>query len=187
MTYDPKKHHRRSIRLKGYDYTQPGAYFVTMVTHQHQLLFGDILNGDMAFNYIGHIVKAEWLRTTEIREYVILDEYVIMPNHLHGIIIIADNETPVGATGGSPLLQTDAQPPQGVPPHSLGAIIAGFKSAVTKQVNRILNTPGAPLWQRNYYDHIIRNEKEWDNIRKYIQTNPANWETDHENPHAQSL
>jgi len=186
MTYDPKKHHRRSIRLKGYDYTLPGAYFVTMVTHQHQLLFGDILNGDMALNYVGHIVKAEWLRTSKIRPNVTLDEYVIMPNHLHGIIIITNDEIPVGATSWSPL-QTDIQPPHGPAPHSLGAIVAGFKSAVTKQVNRILNTPGAPLWHRNYYDHIIRNEEEWDKIRKYIQTNPSNWETDHENPHAQSL
>ncbi len=184
MTYNPKKHHRRSIRLKGYNYAQPGAYFVTIVTHQRQLLFGDIVNGETVLNNMGLIVEAEWLRTAKIRTNVVLDEYVIMPNHIHGIIIITDDEIPVGATGGSPL-QTDTQRPHGPTLHSLGAIMAGFKSAATKRLNRLRNTPNKPVWQRNYYDHIIRDEKEWDNIRKYIQTNPSEWGTDLENPHTQ--
>jgi REP element-mobilizing transposase RayT len=188
MTYDPTKHHRRSIRLKGYDYTQPGIYFITLVTFQRKLIFGDILDGVMRLNNIGRIVKAEWLRTTEIRPYVTLDEYVIMPNHIHGIIIINDNNSPVGATGGSPLQtrQTDIKSPHGPAPQSLGAMIAGFKSAATRQLNRTRNTPGKPVWQRNYYDHIIRDEEEWDHIRKYIQANPSQWQTDRENPNTQS-
>jgi REP element-mobilizing transposase RayT len=184
MTYDPNKHHRRSIRLKGYDYTQPGSYFVTIVTHQRQLLFGDILNGDMFLNNVGCIVKAEWLRTADIRDNVTLDEFVSMPNHLHSIIIINDDEIPVGASRSSPL-QTDMQLSHGPVPHSLGAIMAGFKSSVTKRINGLRNTPGMPVWQRNYYEHIIRNEMEWNNIRKYILTNPKKWETDQENPNAQ--
>jgi len=186
MPYDSPINNRRSIRLKGYDYSHPGAYFVTLVTHNRKPLFGDIMDGAVLLNDVGCIAEAEWLRTAEIRSNITLDEYVIMPNHIHAIIIITDNIIPVGATGWSPLLlqKSDIDRPRGPNPRSLGAIMSGFKSAVTKRVNLIHGTPGAPLWQRNYYDHIIRNQCEWEKFRKYIQTNPTQWDTDVENPNS---
>ena len=97
--YDPDKHHRRSIRLKGYDYTQAGAYFVTVVTHRREPFFGDVVNGEMVLNEYGRVVEAEWLRTAEVRPNVELDAFVVMPNHVHGIVIIHEDESPhVGAT-----------------------------------------------------------------------------------------
>ena len=122
----------------------------------------------------------EWIRTAAIRREIELDEWVVMPNHLHGIIVIADN---VGAHGRAPL-PDDAPcdvPTSTVftrPPKSLGSLIAGFKSAVTKRINELRKTPGAPVWQRNYYEHIVRDENELNQIRQYIMDNPAKWETD---------
>ena len=181
------KNHRRSIRLKGYDYTQPGAYFVTICTHGREILFGHVVDGEMALNEYGEIVREEWFRSTEIRAEVELfhDEFVIMPNHIHGIVWIVETDNPsvvgahghVGAHGRAPLL------PQR-PPRSLGSFIAGFKSIVTKRINTLRNTPGAPVWQRNYYEHIIRNDRALNAIRRYIAANPACWHLDRYNPNA---
>ncbi len=173
--FDPKIHHRRSIRLKGYDYSQAGAYFVTIVAWQRECLFGDVVDGEMVLNEFGVIVRSEWERTAEIRREVDLGAFVVMPNHFHGIVIL-HNDTVVGATGRSPL------PPRGPIPKSLGALMAGFKSSVTKQINVIRATPGIPVWQRNYYERIIRHERELDRIHRYIESNPSNWADDDENP-----
>jgi REP element-mobilizing transposase RayT len=183
MTSNQEFHNRRSTRLKGYDYTLPTAYFVTLVTWQRELLFGEIVDGDVRLNDIGEIVRYGWLWTEEIRRpEVSLDEFIIMPNHLHGIIVIHDLiPSPVGATRGSPL-QKHEYPPRGPKPKSLGALIAGFKSSVTKRVNKHRNLPGHPIWQRNYFDRIIRDEEELNAVRKYIQSNPSHWEKDEENP-----
>ncbi|MCI0699389.1 hypothetical protein L0337_46225 [candidate division KSB1 bacterium] len=203
MSYDPEIHHRRSIRLKGYDYSQAGAYFITICTHERECIFGEIRDGKMHLNEIGKIVEAEWLKTAEIRDNVELDAFVVMPNHVHGIIIITGNagtddvvgandsknsvdrtvgvdrrppdrgiQSNVGAHGGAPLRRK---------PQSIGSIVAGFKSTVTKQINIIRNTPGVPVWQRNYYEHIIRNEKAFTRIQRYIIENPAQWQYDQEN------
>ena len=180
--YDPDQHHRRSIRLKNYDYTQPGAYFVTICTHQRTSLFGQVVDGEMAVNELGEIVRQEWFCTAQVRPYVKLfaDEFVVMPNHIHGIIWITNH---VGA-------QRDCAPtprgstPNNVAPGSLGAIIRAFKSAATKRINIHRGTPGAPVWQRNYYEHIIRNDRALHTIRRYIANNPMRWHLDRYNPDA---
>ncbi len=185
MKYDPQKHHRRSIRLRGYDYSQPGWYFVTIVTHKRQNIFGRVANGQMVLNDAGEIVKTEWLKTREIRGNIKLDAFVIMPNHIHGIIVIMDNfagaycNTPPLHYRHTPLQQhRHAVTPFQSPSKTIGAIVRGFKSAATKQINQIRNTPGMPVWQRNYWDHIIRNERELNRIRNYIINNPKKWNDD---------
>jgi REP element-mobilizing transposase RayT len=180
MTYDPARHHRRSIRLPAYDYTQPGAYFVTVVTHQRQCLFGEIVDGQVLVSSYGEAVGEEWLRSTQIRREMQLDAFVVMPNHIHGIVTI---ET-VGAHGRAPLHR--AAPHRAPLPHrsprSIGSFVAGFKSAVTRRINEMRGTPGLPVWQRNYYEHIIRDEEELNRVRQYIIDNPTCWEQDPENP-----
>lgn len=175
--YDPNKHHRRSIRLRGWDYRDGGAYFVTVATHNRAYLFGEVVNGAMVASDFGRIAAEEWERTAQLRPYVRLDAFVVMPNHVHGIVWILGVETP--RVGAQRRCAPTATP--NVLPRSLGAIVRGFKSAVAKRINQIRDTPGAPVWQRNYYEHIVRNERELNAIRKYIQNNPANWPTDTEN------
>lgn len=176
--YDPNKHHRRSIRLQGWDYRQGGAYFVTISTHERVHLFGEVVNGAMMMSDFGRIVTEEWERTVQLRSYVRVDAFVVMPNHVHGIVwIVEDETTSVGAQRPC----APATPPTNVLPRSLGAIVRASKSAVTKRINQIRDIPGAPVWQRNYYERIIRNERELNAIREYIQNNPANWPSDTEN------
>jgi len=170
-----EKPHRRSIRLKGYDYAQGGMYFFTICTYDRQFLFGNVVNGEMELNEFGHIVAEEWRKSTDIRHEIELDMFIVMPNHLHGIVMMTDRD--VGATGGSPF-------PCGPSKHSLGAFIAGFKSALTTRINKIRGTPQVPIWQRNYYEHVIRDEESLNRIREYIPNNPAEWAYDPENPAA---
>ena len=189
MPYDPKKHHRRSIRLRGYDYTQPGAYFLTICTHRCGHLFGRVVDGEMVLNVFGEIVREEWFRSAEIRAEIELfpDEFVVMPNHIHGIVWIVETDDGgahghgatghVGAHGRSPR-------PRGPAPRSLGSFVAGFKSAVTKRINAHRGTPGARVWQRNYYEHIIRTQRALNAIRRYILYNPWRWYLDRHNPDA---
>ena len=174
MRYDPAKHHRRSIRLRGYDYAQSGAYFVTIVTYQRECAFGRIMAGQMRVNEIGAVVREEWLRSAEIRGEIALGEYVIMPNHVHGIVIIRD----VGAHGHAPLPVRTRQRPA----RSLGSFVAGYKAAATRRINAIRGTPGHRVWQRNYYERVIRGDAELNRIRQYIIDNPIHWEQDPENP-----
>ena len=180
MKYNPEIHRRRSIRLKGYDYTQPGAYFITLCTHQRMHLFGDIVDGRMIVNERGKIARDEWFKTAEVRPYVKLyeDGFVIMPNHGHGIIWIDDE---VGTrrrrvpTDGT--TERFGKPVKG----SIPTIIRAYKSAVTYTVNKLENRHCAVLWQKNYYEHIIRNDHELNNIGWYIVNNPSNWELDRDN------
>lgn len=175
------RHHRRSIRLRGYDYTQPGAYFITMNTYQREHLFGRIIDGEMHLSTQGEIARDEWYKTAEIRPYVTLDEFCIMPNHVHGIIIINDDDSRMDEsfrTGDQPSLGTGAArcaPTIAPTSHSLAAIVRAYKSAVTKRINEINGTPGTPIWQRNYYEHIIRGEADFARIREYIMNNPLRW------------
>ncbi|MCP4141380.1 MAG: hypothetical protein GY755_14040 [Chloroflexi bacterium] len=176
-----KKRRRNSLRLQGYDYASAGAYFVTIVAYQREMLFGEVVGGEMVLSDMGKIVRDEWERTPQIRREVELGAYVVMPNHFHGIVIINNDISTVGttsvrATGRSPLR------PRGPKPKSLGAIMAGFKSSVTKGINALHNSPGVPVWQRNYHDRIIRNYQEMSRIWDYIESNPANWTEDKENP-----
>jgi putative transposase len=168
--------HRRSIRLREYDYTEVGAYFVTICTYNRECLFGEIVLGEMRLNGFGKGIEEEWLRTAVARPYVELGDVVIMPNHVHGIVSIRDEGrgkarlAPTTGTFGGPVAR------------SLPTIIGAFKSASTKQINEMRGTPGAPLWQRNYFEHVIRNEAELNRVREYIAANPARWAEDTNNP-----
>ena len=178
MHYNSEKHRRRSIRLQGYDYSQPGAYFVTICTRNKACLFGEVVDGDMVCNAYGHIVGEEWHRSSDIRRELQLDAFVAMPNHIHGIVILHGDD--VGAHSRAPLRETPSHLWRS--PKSLGSFIAGYKSAVTKRINEIREAPGVSVWQRNYYEHIVRNETELNLIiREYIQANPLRWHLDREN------
>ncbi len=179
MKYNPDKYHRRSLRLKNYDYSQAGYYFVTICCYQKQCLFGDIVNSVMQLNQYGEIVEQEWLKSALIRKEIKLDKYVVMPNHFHRIIII----NPVSANGCSPLPQPLNQSIiPSMKPKSLSSLMSGFKSAVTKNINLIRKKPGTKIWQRNYYEHIIRNETALNHIRQYIINNPLSWQNDQLHP-----
>lgn len=170
MTYNPDIHHRCSIRLKGYDYSQPGAYFVSICTQNRECLFGDMVDGEMVLNDAGRMVSETWEWLATQYDHVELDEWVIMPNHMHGIIVIVG----IGR-GGSRTAPTEKRKP-------IGRLIGAFKTVSTKRINEIRKTHGAILWQRNYYEHIIRNENELNRIREYIVNNPMKWELDREKP-----
>ena len=176
IKFDPQKHHRQSIRLQGYDYSQVGAYFVTIVTYQRDSLFGEIKNEEMTLSALGKIADECWRAIPEHFPLVESGAYVIMPNHVHGVLIITDNGR------GAAMLRPNNDNPHkiNVKPGSLGAMVRSYKSAVSYRANKQLNMTG--IWQRNYYEHIIRNEKEMDNIWRYIESNPAQWEEDEENP-----
>ena len=279
MPYDRFKHHRRSIRLKGYDYAAIGAYYITICVWGRECLLGEIIDDKMVLNEFGRIVYDEWAITPEKRTNIILDVFVVMPNHLHGIFIITENRGGIGLDGkvgksygddpghaeenrtenpgcmgeihgvnprckgvlrvdesgyaenhaGHPrckgVLRVDesgyaenhAGHPRckGVlqyaptytykctshtpththishtshmsdglrsPSQTVGAVVRGFKGAVTKRINQLCGAPGSPVWQRNYYERIIRNQNEFDRIRRYIINNPANWNKDIEHP-----
>jgi putative transposase len=187
MPYDPAIHHRRSIRLRGYDYAQAGAYFVTLVTQGRECLFGEIVEGVMRLNDAGEIARAEWEKSAEIRREIELDAFVVMPNHIHGIVVIVEPGT--GGADGRPPLPDMVAPEdggRGRPPlprkqKSLGAFIAGFKSAATKRINEVRVLPGVPVWQRNYCEHVVRNETDLTRIRAYIANNPLAWASDSDN------
>lgn len=194
MKFDPQKHHRRSIRLKGYDYSQAGVYFVTIVAWQRECLFGDVANGRMNLNRHGHIVRDAWFDLKNHYRHVELGGFVIMPNHVHGIIVLIDDGRGGSSTSGginspdiSPAgmhnLPTNQTRPyvKPKPRHGLPEIVRAFKSFSAKRINRLRRTDGIPVWQRNYYEHVIRNEREMDNITKYIETNPLRWDDDDEN------
>ena len=204
--YNPHIHHRRSIRLKGYDYTQAGLYFITICCQNRAHLFGSIENGEMQLNAFGEIAQTEWLNTANIRDNCHIHESIIMPNHIHGIIEITIQKEKNKEIGKFKS-----------PSQSIGAIIRGFKIATIKKIkdfikerdlefkdnNIIINSTGelqfaptdiaptaptAPteiikslnykIWQRNYYEHIIRNEKAYRNISNYIINNPKQWKED---------
>lgn len=186
--YDPEKHHRRSIRLQGYDYARSGAYFVTLCAHGRQCIFGEIVDGAIRLSPIGKIVETEWLRTAEVRPGVELDAFVIMPNHVHALLFILEADPSVGQPVGATRRvapnaeETRLQRPTGPTPGSLGAIMSQFRSVVTKRVNKARGTPGAPVWQRGYYEHVVRSDEELTRLRQYIMGNPLRWDLDDENP-----
>jgi len=172
--YDPKRHHRRSIRLRGYDYGQPGAYFVTIVTHGRELLFEDPLYRS--------VVETNWRRIPQRSPTVELDEWVVMPNHLHGILLIAAQPDAAARAGEAPHPPKTEPLVKSPPSGSLGAIVGTFKSVAARRINRLRKMPGTPVWQRNYHERVIRNERELNAIRQYIRDNPANWAGDRDNP-----
>jgi len=178
--YNPDIHHRRSIRLKGHDYSQAGLYFITICCQDRIYRFGHVENGKMILNDIGEIAYGEWVKTPKIRPNVKLSEFVIMPNHIHGIIRLSDrgeSHSPYKNESHERkgVFKTPPRPPQS-PSNNIGAIVRGYKSSVTRQFG--LLGFNEKLWQRNYYEHIIRNEKSCYQISEYIQTNPVKWQDD---------
>ncbi len=176
MPYNPQIHHRHSIRLKEYDYTQPGAYFITICTKERQSLFGDIVKGEMRLNHLGQIAFDFWQEIPEHFSHIELDTFVVMPNHLHGILLITHK--PLGAQKSCAPTEQFGKPVPG----SISTVIRSYKGAVSRQINIIWNTKGQSIWQRNLYEHISRDEKSLNNIRQYILENPQRWAEDSENP-----
>lgn len=169
--YNRDVHHRGSIRLPGYDYSEPGAYFVTICTHERQCWFGDVKNGKLQLRSPGTIVQTTWLTLPKRFPFVVLDEFVVMPNHFRGIISL------VGAQFIAP-----ASNPTGVMNHAptLGECVRAFKAMSTRLIHRAGLVEFG--WQQNYYEHVVRSEAELNRIREYIQYNPQKWEEDEENP-----
>ena len=244
MKYDPQKHHRRSIRLKGYDYTSLGAYFITICTHQRHYLFGEIIDGEMRLNQMGQSVQAHWNRLPTHFPHLKIDAFVIMPNHIHGILTLTPTETPTprrgaalgnhrshstdtvcpnatpgsdsikpqpetaslgleqpwiithGSDQGAIALPLESEPGvtfgrgmdldgvNGLPnvaplrAGSVGAIVLNFKSVTTRRINQMRKIKSVPVWQRNYYERIIRDDLALERIRAYIHNNPRSWQED---------
>ena len=165
---DRPRHHRRSTRLQGYDYSQAGAYFVTVCAKDRVCLFGDISDGRMRLNDWGRIVEVAWFDLPNHYANVGLGAFVVMPNHVHGIVIIV----------GAGLKPAPTEKPAPV----LSEIVRGFKTFSARRINERRRTPGVPVWQRNYYEHIIRGEESLRRIEQYIVENPVRWALDRENP-----
>lgn len=170
--FDSQKHHRRSIRLKEYDYSQEGAYYGTIVTYQRDCLFGEVMNEEMILNEYGKIADECWRAIPEHFSFVELGAHVVMPNHAHGIIHIRRCTIYRAPTD----MEKFQKPVMG----SLPTIVRTYKAAVTRRIGRELNATG--IWQRNYYDHVIRDEKDLQNKTDYIEANPMLWNEDDDNP-----
>lgn len=237
--FNPQKHRRRSIRLHGYDYTQPGAYFITICTHEHMPLFGEISNGEMRLNRTGKITREEWSRLPERFPFLECGPFVVMPNHIHGILIIrdrdcrgtaedeimaherrgtaADGEATIedGIRRGTAedvramiedessrartignreaaVMEESSRAPTRIEqfskpvPGSIPTIVRSFKSSVTRRTNRASEHSSVLLWQRNYYEHVVRDEADYERIEEYIQNNPRRWDEDEINPRNRS-
>ncbi len=179
MRYDKEIHHRRSIRLKDYDYSQAGAYFVTICTKERECFFGNVIDDRVILSEIGKVARKGWLDIPLNFQNLELDEFMVMPNHIHGIIIFNDgrgliNQAPTNQT------PTDTWILMKNPEQTLGKIIRFYKARTSNSIHDKWHPDFK--WQRNYYEHIIRNEKELNSIREYIRYNPLKWDEDEENP-----
>lgn len=157
------RRYRRKMRLPGYDYAQSGAYFVTVCTVQRQCILSAIVDANVELTQAGSVVRACWNDLPNHYPHVELDAFVIMPNHVHGILRLIDLDTP------------DTR-------HALPEIVRAFKTFSSRRINEMLNQPGNRIWHHSFYDHIIRDEQDLNRIREYIQNNPLRWEDDPENP-----
>ncbi|MCK4745353.1 transposase [Candidatus Parcubacteria bacterium] len=174
--HNSKIHNRQSMRLKNYDYSSNGYYFATICVKNKIEYFGEIINGKMVLNEIGKIAKKQLLWLAEQYDYLKLEEWIIMPNHLHGILIIENDINIVGAGRDLPLRQPRCE--RKIKP--LSELIGAFKTTSSKLIHR--HGLSEFQWQRNYYDHIIRDKKSLGKIREYIRNNPLKWELDRNNP-----
>ncbi len=175
MRDETVKPNRRSIRFQEYDYSQPSAYFVTICTRKRECLLGEIFDGKIVLNESGLIVHRVWNGLPVRFPHTTIDSFVVMPNHIHGIMVIY-----VGAIHESPL---PGGPPKFRRRKMLLSKMVGFlKMNTAKRINCFRRTPGSPVWQRNYYEHVIRNEIDLDEIRQYIENNPAKWLEDENHP-----
>jgi REP element-mobilizing transposase RayT len=168
-----------------------GLYFITICCIDRTCLFGEIINRKMELNDFGVIADNEWLKSAKIRSEIEIDHYVILPNHIHGIVVIRRGDRLVapdpnvhhffhdmGDQPVAPTVNNDNLKIRGPKQKSIGALVAGYKSSVTKQINILRYSTGSPVWQRNYYEHIIRNETAYERISEYIISNPERWECD---------
>ena len=204
MTYHPDTHHRRSIRLKGYDYSKAGAYFVTICTYERECLFGNVSVGagskpalmtDVELNEYGEKVVETWRDLPNHNNNLTLDAFVTMPNHVHFIVVIADRAglEPGNTRAGLEPGNTRAGLEPGntraglEPAPTLSEIVRQLKTFSARRINLIRKTPGLPVWQRNYYERVIRNDDELFAIREYITNNPAQWHQDADNPESLSM
>jgi len=198
LRYDPEWHHRHSIRLDDYDYSNNGVYFVTICIHNRECLLGKICDGVTVLSEVGRAVDDAWVAIAKRFPFVVLDDYVLMPNHLHGIIVFieADAATDI-ATASRTLAGSDkikegaasSAPTDFVDMASsitrkvaLGRVLRAFKSLSAIAANRLLDRTEQPFWQRNYHERIVRDEQEMDQVRTYIYHNPQQWSIDTENP-----
>ncbi len=193
MKYDPNKHHRRSIRLKAYDYSQAGMYFITLCCNNRECLFGQIHNGTMELNDAGRMVEIQWLALKNRFQNIELNESVVMPNHFHAILEIVGSTLVTGQNGTDTGDEYEKGQPQGLPQQvaqrvkptnkTVGDIVGAFESITTVEYirgvkNNNWQTFDKKLWQRNYWEHIIRDERSYLNISEYIANNPAKWDND---------
>ena len=167
-----------SLRLAGYDYAQTGAYFVTAVTQGRLELFGEVVGGVLELNEFGNVAVKTWQGLVRHYDSIVLDTFVVMPNHVHGIIFITQSDTsfandPVGA-GFKPAPTPERR--------GLSEVVRAFKTFSARTINNLRGTTGVSVWQRGYFDHVIRDEADLENIRTYIATNPLRWQLDRENP-----
>ena len=184
--FDPGKHRRRSIRLPNYDYSQSGAYYITIVTWHREYLFGDVVNGEMVLSKFGLVAKQQWENLPDRFPNITLGAFVIMPNHMHGVIVIMP-----GRGTAENLDYHDGEFSRHAPTHeqyqkpvkgSIPTIVRSYKSSVSYRINLMRGTQAIPVWQRNYYEHMIRNERDLQNKTDYIEANPMLWAEDEENP-----
>ncbi len=178
MTHNPDAPRRHSIRIPDYDYSQGGSYFVTFCSYNRHCLFGEVVGDAMRLSEYGKLVDECWKSIPSHFPLASLDAYIVMPNHVHGIITITEND---GASHDLPLRDRHKS---GSKPGSITAIVGLFKSAVTRRINdvRPAGSPPIKIWQRNYYEHVIRDEAELKSIREYIIFNIAKWAEDENNP-----
>ncbi len=178
MKFNPEKHHRRSPRLKGYDYSLAGAYYVTICTHERKLFFGDVLNGEMHLNEPGRTAQWIWMALPQYFPTIELDQFVIMPNHVHGIVVnTSDEKGELLNRSSTSALQSQSIPmPMSGERPRLGQIVRKFKALTTYYVH----TAGINefAWQERFHDRVVRNETDLNRIREYIYNNPARWSED---------
>lgn len=186
MPYDPENDHRRSIRLTNYDYTFPGAYYVTITTHERKRIFREIQLSEIHLSKIGMITRLEWERLPKRFDHMDLGAFVIMPNHIHGIIIISRRDTgklEINNNGQrSPRVLTNERfgaPVEG----SIPTIIRSFKSSVSLRCRLLAGREGKSIWQSGYYEHIVRDVEDMDRITGYIEANPSNWKDEIQSGH----
>jgi len=188
VKYNPDVHRRRSIRLRGYDYSQAGAYFVTICVQGRVCLLGDVVDGQMQLNEAGRIAQYVWNELPQRFPGIALDQYAIMPNHVHGIIVlvgaqfIAPNDALINQGVINQGVINQGVINQGVINHAptLGEIVRTFKAVTTRRIRLLRVSYFA--WQRNYYEHIIRNDGELNRAREYIVSNPSGWQLDQLHP-----
>ncbi|KAA3613985.1 MAG: transposase [Calditrichaeota bacterium] len=201
MTVYKTKYRVESARLENWDYASDGHYFITICTKNRACLFGDVIDGHVRLSDAGKIVLAEWEKSFQIRSELSCDCFIIMPNHIHAVVMIKNDDTGGGVethgadtrgveTHGRASLQNNGraslpspkpQPTKSVAtrrPKSISSFVAGFKSAATKRINEYRKTPAKPVWQSRFHGHIVRDEKSLIRIRHYIINNPGKWTED---------